>query len=441
MDICRICLSKKPEKDVCEMQVNTDDEKQSKVHIMMFCLGIEMEQDSKISTKLCLKCYRKLVAFQKFKALALKSDVYLRSLDVKSEVFITEDDVEIKSKEISLIEDSTECKTIVKVEPADELCLKTEDDNILSDDFESDDELLSVIKKIKYEYVTNEVDTTKPTKVRQTKGIKHKNKHRVGKQMCEECGKTVSDLKAHSLLHLPPMERKLIPCRFCDKKFTTYSARYKHNKFKHLGQKSMCTICNKEVSNLRQHRLIVHEKQSLPYECVECKSRFICKSMLDLHTRVHTKDKPFTCDICDKPFSSKGLMNQHKRSVHDKEKSHLCQLCSKSFFKKYHLQKHLQSHTKEKRFECPDCGKFYKTVNTLKGHRETHGDVRNFACNLCDQTFMKKEYLSIHMVTHTKVKRYPCQYCGVKFHRSDHRRRHEFTAHQKHLIANNTTTS
>lgn len=65
------------------------------------------------------------------------------------------------------------------------------------------------------------------------------------KQMCEECGKTVSDLKAHSYLHLPMSERKRIKCRLCDKTFSSHSARYKHNKIKHLGVKQICTICNK----------------------------------------------------------------------------------------------------------------------------------------------------------------------------------------------------
>ena len=37
------------------------------------------------------------------------------------------------------------------------------------------------------------------------------------------------------------------------------------------------------------------------------------------------------------------------------------------------------------------------------------------------------------MISHTKEKRYQCQFCDVKFGRSDHRRRHEKTAHGQHL--------
>ena len=40
----------------------------------------------------------------------------------------------------------------------------------------------------------------------------------------------------------------------------------------------------------------------------------------------------------------------------------------------------------------------------------------------------------MHMISHTKEKRHPCQYCGIKFGRSDHRKRHEYTAHEKNFI-------
>lgn len=65
------------------------------------------------------------------------------------------------------------------------------------------------------------------------------------KEICEECGKEVWDLKKHAIMHRPVQERKSIKCKECDKLFSSYSARYKHYKIKHLGIKQHCDICNK----------------------------------------------------------------------------------------------------------------------------------------------------------------------------------------------------
>lgn len=115
-----------------------------------------MEKDSKISSKLCSKCYKKLGAFHNFKSLALKSDAYLKSLDIKNEIFIREEDIKIKSEiELPIHEDSTE--VLVKEEfPNGDDGLSWKPEEHADSNFESDDEFLSAVKKIKYEYISEE---------------------------------------------------------------------------------------------------------------------------------------------------------------------------------------------------------------------------------------------------------------------------------------------
>ncbi|XP_059059165.1 oocyte zinc finger protein XlCOF6.1-like isoform X2 [Achroia grisella] len=384
-----------------------------------------------MTTKLCSKCYKKIVSFYKFKTLALKNDTYLKSTtgtDIKNEVFVRDDiKTEIESESSDEFPDLPDEKSDVK----DDLFLKV-DDNIKDNDNISDDEFLSVIKKIKYEHITEETKENDPFKRNKKKYKKLKGQGKL--QVCEECGKTVRNLKHHLLQHQPAADRKRIPCKLCDKTFASHSARYKHNKINHLGIKQRCNICNKYVVNARAHQMVMHNSKELRHKCVSCDRGFISQSALDVHMVTHTKDRPFGCGMCEKSFRTKITMLQHRRQVHEKEKSHLCQFCSKSFFKKYHLQIHLRSHTKEKPYECPECGKCFSSTSILKNHRLIHTDVKLFACTHCDMTFLRSGYLRAHMVSHTKEKRFPCKYCGVRFGRSDHRKRHEHTAHERHLL-------
>jgi len=45
--------------------------------------------------------------------------------------------------------------------------------------------------------------------------------------------------------------------------------------------------------------------------CSVCYKTFACRSALDIHYRSHTKERPFTCRLCQRGFSTKGNMKQH----------------------------------------------------------------------------------------------------------------------------------
>lgn len=48
---------------------------------------------------------------------------------------------------------------------------------------------------------------------------------------------------------------------------------------------------------------------------------------------------------------------------------------------------------------------------------------------LCFDFYSIFRALSTHLLLHTKEKRHACRICAVKFKRTDHRNRHEMTAH------------
>uniref|UniRef100_A0A8C2HEZ1 C2H2-type domain-containing protein n=1 Tax=Cyprinus carpio TaxID=7962 RepID=A0A8C2HEZ1_CYPCA len=48
------------------------------------------------------------------------------------------------------------------------------------------------------------------------------------------------------------------------------------------------------------------------YFCNTCQKEF-SNLMLICHRRIHTKEKPFSCQQCDKRFSSKSNLRHHQK--------------------------------------------------------------------------------------------------------------------------------
>lgn len=197
-------------------------------------------------------------------------------------------------------------------------------------------------------------------------------------------------------------------CTKCSEKFIHMSSltrhiRQMHNDWLTLddAENAECPICKKVYlrSSLDTH--IKSHSGNRPFTCTICKREFTTQWNLKLHRWTHEArtNKPFKCDQCQGAFIRQSDFVAHMNS-HKSIRPYTCNYCGAKFIRKYNCQRHVKEHENEKTFTCTVCGKSFHRSYYLKDHMRMHSGLRPYTCHVCGKTSTTKSNHNKHVAIH-----------------------------------------
>ncbi|KAI5103780.1 zinc finger and BTB domain-containing protein 41 isoform X1 [Silurus meridionalis] len=186
--------------------------------------------------------------------------------------------------------------------------------------------------------------------------------------------------------------------------------------------------------------VIIQSGNKKTLKCPKCDKTFDRVGKYESHTRVHTREKPFQCDVCLQCYSTKSNLTVHKKK-HTTDapvprKDHKCPFCNKLHASKKTLSKHVKrfhpDHVQEfmsmrkkksEGWKCDICHKSFTRRPHLVEHMILHSQDRPFKCAYCDDYF-KSRFARLKHQEKYHLGPFPCDICGRQFNDTGNRKRH-----------------
>ncbi|XP_037972619.2 zinc finger protein 501 [Plutella xylostella] len=263
----------------------------------------------------------------------------------------------------------------------------------------------------------------------------HENGEKKSPRQCNVClikFKSKQVMLNHKKTH---SDRKKFVCNECEKEFTAKASLKQHiGKIHNQIHRHKCQVCGDRFEN--SNLAMAHMKTHTEYKCNKCDESFSDSAMFDDHkVTCRLQNKPYKCKLCDKRYNKNACLQKHVKSHSEKKaSSHKCLVCLKDCYKAHKLKIHSRIHTGEKPFKCNVCDKAFSRLDTLlHSHMPTHTGEKPHECDVCKKKFVTSTKLAYHKRTHSGVKPYECKLCNKRFTVSAEVGRHLKNHHRSKL--------
>jgi len=192
----------------------------------------------------------------------------------------------------------------------------------------------------------------------------------------------------------------------CEYLFETKEELENHNNFHKENSIYSCNKCNKKFmqeKNLQKHfkvHCFLVKKYICPYP--GCGKKFTALYNQKIHYRVHTGERPYTCDICGKDYYDRANYKYHVKTAHKiKDKNEVvCShggICHEFKSKKQKVMHHNKLEKEcllEKNHIIGLISSFEKVINILKNEKEINLEEYNEYKELLEQKEKTEKIIS-----------------------------------------------
>uniref|UniRef100_A0A8R1TM51 C2H2-type domain-containing protein n=1 Tax=Onchocerca volvulus TaxID=6282 RepID=A0A8R1TM51_ONCVO len=236
---------------------------------------------------------------------------------------------------------------------------------------------------------------------------------------CEACGKSFRkkfELMRHYVVHTK--ERRFV-CEICGKRFSQKASLGQHMLTHNAStaQNHKCSLCDatfSQAGNLRRHVKLLHPPDATSrtvFRCLKCTCVFTSLQPLQVHAR---KRHPEQVVLKNSLVTEEESTNPEKQNR--KRKLFYCCICGKAFGKTSDLVRHYRIHSGERPFSCNRCGRNFNLKSSLKLHMDSHVRADHpdnyYTCARCP-VCMKQLASTPSLRRHLKIHERPLEHCGV----------------------------
>lgn len=177
----------------------------------------------------------------------------------------------------------------------------------------------------------------------------------------------------------------------------------------------------------QKYRPIIRNKER-NLICNICHKVLANRLTYDHHMQRHNRCR-FICDQCGKGFPVLAEMHMHQIARHGIGPYLQCDHCPYKAPRKLNLIEHLRIHTGERPFTCEKCGLTFRRRAIWRNHLVRHME-KKCQCTYCPRKFFTHSQMLAHCNNvHERVYMYMCCVCSVTYTKTETVRRHMVVKH------------